>query len=281
MIIQKNKKNGNDVFPLSAALYTAWKQQCIDDYQSNSRAEFQLFKFRYECKESIILYSSKMLDNGRSIEDHIESRKNNIYILFLYMLFNNIYFTISFYSAVHVISKLFDSSSRSLSSSIPFSHAFITNNNIYKDTIEIFAENLVMDELQILLSIFLPGKVFNGINAKGDYSSKSSIDLIKKTLQKNYPENYYNVDNNVRGKEEELNTILRNWTKTSNNSFKLFKKVLLIMNTNFEYENAACKVIIFLLLKLNNVILFRCSKPSDNNEQNCILCKICKVHHFW
>jgi hypothetical protein len=138
-----------------------------------------------------------------------------------------------------------------------------------------------MDELQILLSIFLPGKVFNGINAKGDYSSKSSIDLIKKTLQENYPENYYNVDNNVRGKEEELITILRNWTKSSNNSFKLFKKVLLIMNTNFEYENAACKVIIFLILKLNNVILFRCSKPSDNNEQNRILCKICKVHHFW
>ena len=281
MILQKNKKNGNDVFPLSAALYTAWKQQCIDDYQSNSRAEFQLFKFRYECKESIILYSSKMLDNGRSIEDHIESRKNNIYILFLYMLFNNIYFTISFYSAVHVISKLFDSSTRTLSHSIPFAHAFIIKNKIYKDTIDIFTENLDMDELQICMGIFLPREVFNTINCEKTYNSKLCINRIQDKLKIIYPENYYKVDNNLRANEKQLNIILRNWTSSSNNSFKLFNKVLSMMDTNLEYEKAACKNIIIIILKLNNVLSFRCSKPTDNNEQNCILCKICKVHHFW
>ena len=182
-----------------------------------------------------------------------------------------------FYLAVQVMSRLFDS--RSLSTSIPFAHAFITNNTIYKDTIDIFAEKLLKNEFLILLGMFLPGKVLKELNDQGKYSANSLFNEIQERLQNKFPENCYNMD--VREKDVVLNRILKGWTKKVNNSFKLFKKVLSIMDTNFDFEIAACKLIIILILKLNNVTLFRCSKPTDNDEQNDILCKICKEDHFW
>ena len=76
---QKDDKKEDYVFPLSAALYREWKQNCIDNYERNPRCEFQLFKFKFNNEEKSILYTSKYFDNERSIADHIESRKNNIY----------------------------------------------------------------------------------------------------------------------------------------------------------------------------------------------------------
>lgn len=149
------------------------------------------------------------------------------------------------------MSRLFDSSSRSLSTSmncIPFAHTFITNNKIYNDTIDVFAQKLLKSEFLILLGILLPGKVLKEINDQGKYSPNLDLffNQIKERLQQKFPENCYKI--NVREKDAILNAFLKGWTKKVNNSYKMFKKVLSIMDANFEFETAACKVIIILIL---------------------------------
>ena len=53
----------------------------------NPSSEFRLFKFMFNNEEKSVLYTSKFFDNGRSIEDHIESRKNLMYIYNLYIIY--------------------------------------------------------------------------------------------------------------------------------------------------------------------------------------------------